>query len=96
MSIYPNVVKDNEASYSFIEDIRETMQSISGARSLSLIGSYPTESENHCCSRLLRVLEMAETKLLWFPEEILNLINLRYLAMSYENDFLILFPDSGI
>ncbi|XP_073119378.1 putative late blight resistance protein homolog R1A-3 [Henckelia pumila] len=63
-----------------------SMPSISFSRSLICIGQYRFPSSVFLKFKLLRVLDAIEVEFLRFPHEVLELQNLRYIALTCEGD----------
>ncbi|KAG8369641.1 hypothetical protein BUALT_Bualt14G0034700 [Buddleja alternifolia] len=95
LSIHPSVIEDEDSSSdeddsssdddtkkNDIEVLFEVMRSMSLTRSFISPASFPCESEFPFGSELLRVLEF-EKESDKFPEEILELVNVRYLALDH-------------
>ncbi|XP_073294590.1 putative late blight resistance protein homolog R1B-12 [Primulina huaijiensis] len=63
-----------------------SLPSISFSRSLVCMGPYCFPSSVFLKFKLLRVLDAIEVEFLRFPLEVLELQNLRYIALTYEGD----------
>ncbi|CAA2993372.1 late blight resistance homolog R1B-16 isoform X1 [Olea europaea subsp. europaea] len=77
----------DDSSYSPNEEDM-TMQSMSLVRSFIYIGWDDTQLHSYYYfgCRLLRVLDMVGVELKWFPDEILQLVNLRYIAITSHDE----------
>ncbi|XP_051115928.1 putative late blight resistance protein homolog R1A-10 [Andrographis paniculata] len=67
-----------------IEEVRATMESILSIRSLLCLGPYnPYPMRINLCFTLLKVLNAVTIRFYTFPDQILNLVRLKYLAITY-------------
>ncbi|PIM98344.1 Apoptotic ATPase [Handroanthus impetiginosus] len=67
-----------------IKEVYDSLESISGARSLICSGAYHQYPVPICFSlRLLKVLDILSVRFYKFPVEVLKLIHIRYLALTY-------------
>ncbi|KAL2253894.1 putative late blight resistance protein homolog R1B-16 [Sesamum indicum] len=67
-----------------IKDVRKSMASVSNARSLLCTGPHHEYPVPKClCFSLLKVLDAATIRFYEFPNEVVELIFLRYLAFTY-------------
>ncbi|KAL0335552.1 UNVERIFIED_CONTAM: Disease resistance protein RPP13 [Sesamum radiatum] len=80
----PGEVHSRRVCVHSIEDIDSELNQMPLARSFLLTGAGSPEilSPGISAAKLLRVLDVLEIEFHWFPKEILQLINLRYLALS--------------
>ncbi|KAK4410801.1 putative late blight resistance proteinR1B-12 [Sesamum angolense] len=80
--IYENSRNGHDASARLIRANNDTLKSASAVRSFVCIGRFDTKSKLYFGYRLLRVLDVTQIHFYSFPEELLELFNLRYLAYS--------------
>ncbi|KAL0464140.1 UNVERIFIED_CONTAM: Disease resistance protein RPP13 [Sesamum latifolium] len=80
--IYENSGNGHDASAGLIKANNETLKSTSAVRSFVCIGRFDTTSPVYFGYRMLRVLDVAQIHFYSFPEELVELFNLRYLAYT--------------
>ncbi|KAL0425308.1 UNVERIFIED_CONTAM: putative late blight resistance proteinR1A-4 [Sesamum radiatum] len=80
--IYENSRNGHDASARLIRANNDTLKSASAVCSFVCIGRFDTKSKVYFGYRLLRVLDVTQIHFSSFPEELLELFNLRYLAYT--------------
>ncbi|KAI3454412.1 hypothetical protein Pfo_011075, partial [Paulownia fortunei] len=79
-----------------IKQVQSSMESVSGARSLLCLGPQHQHSLRvYLRFRLLRVLDALTIRFCEFPHEVLDLVHLRYLAITYDGRSQLPYPDFG-
>ncbi|KAL3628913.1 hypothetical protein CASFOL_027959 [Castilleja foliolosa] len=69
------------------KQVHESLESISSARSLLCLGPHhPYPVHVYLPFRLLRVLDLFTLRFYEFPDQVLGLVWLRYLAITYDNE----------
>ncbi|KAL3628911.1 hypothetical protein CASFOL_027957 [Castilleja foliolosa] len=69
------------------KQVHESLESISSARSLLCLGPHhPYPVNLYLPFRLLRVLDLLTLRFYEFPNQVLGLVRLRYLAITYDNE----------
>ncbi|XP_051123368.1 putative late blight resistance protein homolog R1A-4 [Andrographis paniculata] len=70
-----------------IEEVRATMESISSIRSLLCLGPYrPYPMRIHLSFTLLKILNAPNIRFYTFPYQILNLVRLKYITITYNGE----------
>ncbi|KAI3470795.1 hypothetical protein Pfo_027458 [Paulownia fortunei] len=81
-----SIISVREHSDGRLKEIYDAMRSSPLIRSLIFTGTYRKPMNIYLGFRLLRVLDAVHLTFLWFPTEVIELVNLRYLALTFDGE----------